>query len=332
MRVAILGAGTMGSIYANNLSKMNSVTVAGVCDIQLDRAQAAAEACRSTPYTCYEVMMAEQNPDVICICLPTYLHKQMVIETAARKKHVICEKPIALTIEDANEMIQACRENEVKLFIGHVLRLFPSYRSMQQQIHFGKIGNIKMAHAKRMGAYPQGWDNWYGDVNKSGGVITDLMIHDIDYMRWVFGEVKSVYATCVNWAESLQQYVNATLTMENGGLVNLTGYWGYPGEFKTEVEFAGDQGIIRANDSKARSLQIIKQTDEQDSQQGVAVPSSPAFNDPYYEELAFFLKCITEDVEPFVTAEDGVKALTIALAIHQSIELHKPIEVEGVNL
>jgi len=326
LKLSIIGAGTMGTTCARNAAKLANVQAAGVCDLIKERAERCAELCGTTAYTDIDEMIAKEQPEVAVVCLPTYLHKNAVLKLAEHGIHVICEKPIAMNEDDAREMQEACVKHGVRFFIGHVVRFFPNYRDALARVRRGEIGEPGIAHLKRYSAYPTGYDGWYRDQGKSGGVIVDLMIHDIDFARALFGEVKSVYAS-INRSESMD-YAQVTMEFTNGRIANLTGYWGYPGPFTTQYEIAGDQGIIQFDSNDVRSLDVKLQKQGTEAGASVPVPSSPANHDPYYYELKHFLECITTGSEPIVTAEDARKALAVALAAEQSAKLRKPVELE----
>jgi UDP-N-acetylglucosamine 3-dehydrogenase len=324
MRVCIAGCGTMGTVYADNLCKMEGVQLAGVFDREVEKSEIFSNRYRTSGFISFEEMMKQVDPDVVCITMPTFLHKEYVIKAAEWRKHVICEKPIAMNLSEAKEMVQACKQNQVRLFIGHVVRFFPEYAALKQEIESGVIGEIGVAHAKRVGPHP-GAARWYGDSVKSGGVIMDLMIHDIDFMRWSIGEVKSVYT--LNKKTGDMDYASVTLRFHNGAIANLVGFWGYPGAFSTSVEIAGKKGMLRWDSDQAKSLVITKKEKAIKTSSGAVVPQCPAKHDPFYYEVLHFLDCLQNGTTPIVTAEDACKALEIVYAAMESSETGQPIQL-----
>ncbi|WP_054957645.1 Gfo/Idh/MocA family protein [Paenibacillus dakarensis] len=331
MKIAIIGCGTMGMIYARNLATMPDVQVCGVADLIQGRADRAAQASGATAYTDWEEMIKQEQPEIVAVCLPTYLHKTFVLNLAERGLHVICEKPAALTLEDATEMETVCREKGVRLFIGHVVRFFPNYRDAYKNAKSGRIGEAKMAHFKRFGSYPKGVDMWYHDRTKSGGVIMDLMIHDIDFSSWLFGDVESVYASITKPSSSEMEYAQVTMKFVNGAIANLTGFWGYPGEFTTQFEISGTDGIIRFDSNQVQSLDVKRVHESTGESSAVQVPSSPMVHDAYYHELQHFIDCIRDGSEPIVSAADACRAVEIALACEQSAKTGQPVRIGGIT-
>src|SRR5690606_34833090 len=182
-------------------------------------------------YASYADMLEQSGCEVVSITAPSNAHKALAIEAAKAGKHVICEKPIALTLEDAAEMIEICAEHGVRLFVGHVVRYFPEFMRIKSKIGEGLIGRPGVAHARRASMNPGDTRPWSKDDAQSGGVVLNLMIHDLDFLRWALGEVHSVCGRRVVHGEV--DYATATLRFESGAVANVEGYWGYPGSFYT---------------------------------------------------------------------------------------------------
>ncbi|ANE45320.1 oxidoreductase [Paenibacillus swuensis] len=316
MKVAVVGCGGMGSIHAHSYAKMPAVKLVGVCDIRMEMAEELAGETGTTAFGSLEAMITAVDPDVVSITLPSYLHKDYVCKAADFGKHIICEKPLALTSNDAEEISRYCEHKGVQLYVGHVVRFFPEYVRMKQEIDAGRVGRVGVAHARRVGEHPGNKSLWFKEMEKSGGVILDLMVHDIDYMRWTLGEVKSVY--CLNHRDEKMDYALVTLVFHNGTIANLEGFWGYPGSFRTSAEFAGSKGIIQNDSMASQSLHIRKASVNFDRSKFAEVPQSPGYKSPYDLELAHFLACIQEQQEPRVTAKDACQAVRIAEAALES--------------
>ncbi|WP_028547289.1 Gfo/Idh/MocA family protein [Paenibacillus sp. UNC451MF] len=329
MKAVVLGCGIMGRTHARNWSSVPGVQLAAVCDIDKELADKVAGSNGTKSYTSFEDMLAAEHPDIVSICVPTYLHKHFVLQAAQAGVHIVCEKPIAPSLEDAEEMIAACRLSGVRLFIAHVVRFFPSYKDLAAKVRAGVIGEPGVMHTKRIGGHPGRSKAWYYDEEKSGGVILDLLIHDIDYMRSVFGEIDSVFAM-KRTSEALD-YALVTLRFKNGAIANLEGHWGYPGPFTTAVEFAGTKGVLRFHSDDAVSLKIQTSRQPSEERPRVAVPKSPAYHDPYYYELEHFAECILKGTEPIVSTEDAYKAMEIAFAAIASAQSGQPIRMDGLK-
>ncbi|UQZ86122.1 1,5-anhydro-D-fructose reductase [Paenibacillus konkukensis] len=326
MKAAVLGCGIMGKTHARNWPSVPGVRLVGVCDADRPTAEKVAAENGTRAYASLEEMLEAERPDVLSVCLPTYLHKPYVLQAAGAGVHVVCEKPIAPTLEDAEDIIAGCRSHGVRLFIAQVVRFFPSYRDLAAKVRAGAIGEPGVMHTKRIGGHPGQAKAWYYDREKSGGVILDLLIHDIDYMRSVFGEVETVFA--LNRVTEETDYALVTLRFKQGAIANLEGHWGYPGPFTTAAEFAGTKGVLRFHSDDAVSLRVHAFRKSAEDGPKVAVPKSPAYHDPYYYELEHFAQCIRSGEEPLVTAEDAYRAMEIGHAAIASAKSGQPVRMD----
>ncbi|MFM9278223.1 Gfo/Idh/MocA family protein [Paenibacillus jiagnxiensis] len=325
IKVLLIGAGTMGSTHAQAYEQMEGVQVAGVVDIQAERAQSLADEVHARAFASYEeAISALDDVDVVDVCLPTYLHKRYVLQAAQAGKHVICEKPLARHLADAEEMIAVCKQHGVKLFVGHVLRFFPEYAQARTVIEAGDLGEIGVVRTSRGGTFPRAWNNWYADYSLSGGLTLDMIIHDFDYLRWCFGEVDRVYAKSLRGRVYGQiDYALVTLRFQSGVIAHVEGTWAHE-SFAMSFEIAGKNGVLQFDSARDNPVTAVSRNGVQ-GRPGVAVPESPLREGTYYRELKHFMDCIATGNEPQITAEDGLEALRISLAALESMETGKPV-------
>lgn len=326
MKAAIIGVGTMGRKYADCFKRMKGVTLAGALAASMESAEKFASDYGGRGFVHFDELMQETDPDVVCITLPTYLHKEFVLKAATYRKPIICEKPIALSVEDAAEMISVCERLRTPLYIGHVVRFFPEYAALHQTIRSGEVGKALMAHTKRAAPYPVTKSGWYDDDAKSGGIIMDLLIHDMDMLRWIIGEVTSAFAM-VRRTGSLQ-HAFVTLRFATGAAAHLEGIWGYPRPFTTSFEVVGDRGIVSFDSPSAEPIRLIKHRSHlYNGQEGKVElpPAGSAEHDPYYRQLQHFFDCIRFGTKPIVTAQDAARAVDIAQKAIRSAEIGLPI-------
>lgn len=318
INVLVIGAGTMGRTHAEAYAAMEGVRLAGIADADSAAAEKAALQFGTSGFASYEEAKAALVAiDVVDICLPTFLHREFTLKAANDGKHVICEKPLAGSLEDARYMIDYCASKGVRLFVGHVVRFFPEYEKAKRLMEQSAIGEVAVAKASRTSSFPRAWNNWYADSRKSGGVLMDLSIHDFDYLRWCFGEVERVFAKSTpasSYAEG--GYALTTLTFRSGLIAHVEGSWSHQ-KFTTSFEFAGTEGIIDYNSGKDNPILSFTRTGGE-AAGGVAMPESTQLETPYYRELAHFLSCIRTGEEPIVTADDAYQALAISLAAIES--------------
>ncbi len=322
-KTLVIGAGTMGTVHAQAYQKLTNAEVVGVVDINYSKAKKLADEVGAKAFCTYEEAAASIGKiDVVSVCLPTPLHKEFLMKAADQGSHLICEKPLARTLTDAKEMIAYCKEKDVKLFVGHVVRFFPEYIRTKQLLDMDKIGTPAVVRTTRGGGFPSASNDWYADFNSSGGLVLDMIIHDFDYLRWCFGEVERVYAkSSKGRVYSRVEYALVTLRFKSGVIAHVEGTWAHQ-NFTTKFEIAGTNGVIEFDSSK---VQPVVTSQNSSSAGGVAVPESPLKDNPYYMELQHFLHCIEQEEQPIVTAEDALKAMEISLAALESIATGKPV-------
>jgi predicted dehydrogenase len=322
MRVGIIGTGTMGEVHTAAW-KAVGVELAGCSSSNSAQADGFAKRHNIRSFASYPELIA--NVDIIDIFTPTTSHKPLVLAAANAGKHVICEKPIALTVEDGQAMIEACRE--VRFFIGLVLRFFPQYRSAKQLVATGRIGKPGVLRLKRVSYVPQNPDAWYFNDALSGGMVVDLMIHDFDYVRWLAGEVERVFALKTQAGSGSAQYVQAVLRLKNGAIALIEGGWAYPpGVFRTGFDLSGTGGLIEWSSDQSSPL-IPFFPPKMEETASVGLPTSGLADDPFAAELRHAYECIQSGAPFEVTPEDALEALRISLAVKKSVETGKPVNL-----
>ncbi|MFC4619534.1 Gfo/Idh/MocA family protein [Camelliibacillus cellulosilyticus] len=330
LKVAVIGLGTMGKVHTNMWSNIPQAELVAVHSLDVEKMKAVAARYGAAPVQQIEELLAS-DVDVVDICLPTYLHKPYIIKAAEAGKHVISEKPLGLNAREAESIIQVCEKYGVSLFVAQVVRFFPEYAAVKEQIADGRIGKPGVVRLSRGGAAPIGWENWYADDAKSGGLILDSMIHDFDWLRWTFGDVKRVMARCVSQSstDGHRAYALVTLRMEDGTIGHVEGTWAHQ-TFKTSFEIAGDQGMLAYDSQESAPLEVSLHSDENGAvKAGVSVPESPLNESPYQRELAHFADCLLTGKTPIVTAYDALKAVEISEAAIASAMSGRPVELEN---
>ncbi len=325
MKIGIVGTGFMGTTHAAGWAETEA-EIAGFVSKSTANAQTLAEQYNTKLYPDFDTMLGEV--DVVDICTPTHLHHDMVLRAAAAGKHIVCEKPLARTVEQAQDMLAACKNAGVKLFVAHVVRFFPEYAQAKAIATSGEMGQPAVIRLKRGTFQPKkATDNWFVDIEKSGGMIMDLMIHDFDYARWVGGEVESVFAKNIgnSHPDAPVDFGLAILTHRNGAISHVEGSWAYPPPlFRTRLEIAGSDGWLEADSDKMAAIGLHlhqSQTDAPD----VPLPSSPLSESPYATQLKAFYEALVNDTPVPVTAEDGLAAVQIAAAAIESAQTGRAV-------
>jgi len=323
MRVGIAGTGTMGAVHA---AAWRTAGAELVCCTSAHPSQSAALAQQYgiIAFGSYQELI--NHVDIVDICTPTHLHKVMAIQAARAGKHVICEKPVALTLPDAQAMIDACAAGGVRLFVGMVVRFFPQYRAAKELVVQGRIGQLGVLRLKRMAYQPmKSVDNWYTDESRSGGIVLDLMIHDFDYARFVAGDVERIFARGNQGTSGPVRYVQAVIRFRSGALALVEGGWAYPpGLFRTGFDISGTDGLIEWNSDQPLPIQTHF-PQARNKAESVGLPVVALSEDPYVFEIRHAYEAISTGSPFEVTAVDALEALRISLAVRGSLVTGKPV-------
>lgn len=327
LRALIIGGGAMARTHAEIYTQLADASVVGVVDPDVRGRQLAADLHVSYSESLNEVDWTAF--DVAHVCAPTPWHREMVVEIAKNHKHILCEKPIARTLADAEAMIVACEQSGVRLMIGHCVRYFPEYRRAKELVDSGQIGRVAIARLFRGGSFPptDTWQDWYANRYWSGGVCVDLMVHDFDFLRWLFGPVARVFAKSTYGESNRIELTLATLRFHSGVIAHVTGSWAHTG-FGTRFELAGSLGLLEHDSFKAGTV-FHEATVPQafDVTQGIQAPRTHAHKSPYRLEIEDFLDAIVHDRPFYVTAHDALEALRIGLAAEQSALTGMPVDL-----
>ncbi len=331
MKVGIVGAGSMGQTHAAGWAETGA-TIAGFVSKTQANAQPLATHYRTTTYPDLETMLREV--DVVDICTPTHLHHAQVLQAAAAGKDIICEKPLARTVEQAQEMIAACNAAGIKLLVAHVVRFFQEYARAKTLVDAGEIGQPAVLRLTRGTFRPKKEGcNWFTDFEKSGGMMLDLMIHDFDYARWVAGEVESVFAKNVANAhpDAPGDHALVILKHRGGAISHVEGSWAYPPPlFRTRFEIAGSNGWLEFDSDKSAAIRLHLQTPQPDAPD-VPQPGSPLSESPYTTQIKAFCNALLNNAPLPVTAQDGLAALQIALAAIESAQTGAAVNLAEIE-
>ncbi|WP_457637661.1 Gfo/Idh/MocA family protein [Oceanithermus sp.] len=322
MKVGIAGLGTMGRVHAEAYRRMGANLVA-VYDANPDRLAGFAAEFDVEAAASYELLL--RQVDVVDVCTPTFTHLEMAETAFALGVDVILEKPLALTVEQGEQIIRAAREAGRRLFVAMVVRFFPQYRRAAELVRAGELGRVSVVRLKRVGFLPAA--GWFRDPEKSGGMPVDLMIHDLDYARWLLGEPVSVMARrSPALSGQALEHVQALLAFPGGEMALVEGGWAYPpGYFRTGFDIAGDKGLIEWSSDQPEPLRTLFPKDEPPPALGL--PMAGLEEDPYELELRHALAAL-ESGGPFeVTPEDALAALKLALAVRESAASGRVVEV-----
>lgn len=324
MNIAIIGCSGMGRVHAEALR--NAGLRVEVCADKLkENAESLAKAHGARATTDAKVAIRDKRVDAVLIATPTPFHLEYIKLAAAAGKPIFCEKPFCRTVAECQEAIAVARKAGVKLFVGHVVRYFHEFEAMKAQIAAGKIGTPGFVKIYRGGIFPGGPKSWFANYAMSGGVTLDCMIHDLDWVRYVFGEPQRIFCKALmrNKPAPLD-YSHVTLRMKSGLIATVIGTWAQPSGFQVKAEICGSGGMI-TYDSHDAPMQA--QMREASAGPSMIVPASPVSESPYQREWEDFAAWIIEDRAPRVLPEDGLHAVRMAEAALESSRTGKPVRL-----
>ena len=330
-KIAIIGTGFVGSVHAQASMNSKILELAAICDINEKAGKELAEKHGCAYFSDAEKMLSEVNVDIVDICVPTFLHKQYVLLAAKHGKHIVCEKPITLTLEDMDEILNAVKEAGVRFMVAQVIRFWPEYVAIKKMYDNGDFGEIKMVYANRLAQHPN-WAQWQNDPKKSGGGLFDLHLHDIDAVSFMFGPVERVYAVGWRSQSGCIDHVISTLSFRNGVRAVVEGAYdmteNYPftmsfrlvGETKT-AEYSMTAGFNLEDIASSRRDLYVFENGKSPVKEDVN-----ADEDAYQTELDYFAQCVENGEAPAViTPEQSREVIRIMLAIQESIETGRAI-------
>jgi UDP-N-acetylglucosamine 3-dehydrogenase len=328
VRFAVAGAGGMGGTHARNLAGSPEAEVTWVVDLDLPRAEGLVADIGGRATASLEEACAADNVDAVLVALPTAAHR-IGVETAARhRKHVFCEKPIARTGEDAEAMVKACEDAGVTFMVGHVVRFFSEYMRIKEILDADTLGRIAMVRASRVNPPVMERSPWFADIEKNGGVVLDLMIHELDTVRWYFGEVERLYAHGLSYTEwhTKRDYSVASLRFRNGVIAHLEASFAHS-SWRTSIEIAGQHGLLRhsGDDSATVTFEPTTNIDFTTGVRSAPVRFRPTNQPPHLRELLHFIDCLRTGAPVSVDGREGAKALTLANAVLDSMRTGKPV-------
>ncbi len=324
VRIGLLGAGFMGGTHAAAYSELPDAQLVAVADANQGLADALATKHGARAVYDIDALLNDPGVDAVDICLPTFLHERCVVGAARAGKHLLCEKPIALSLEQVDNMLAAVEKAGVIAMVGQVVRFWPEYVAIQRLLKEGTLGTPRAAHAVRLSA-PPAWGNWFKDPKLSGGAVLDLHVHDLDYVYWLLGMPSSVYAVGLQSPMGAWDHVTTSLSIGDVAAV-VEGSFVMPDGFPFQMLFRllGSEATV---EYRFRVLGQVGERAQAETELRLYRPGKPAetvpaeTGDPYAREIAYYVSCLKAGQQPEVaTLPQARDVLSIALAARQSME------------
>ncbi|MDP2905984.1 MAG: Gfo/Idh/MocA family oxidoreductase [Candidatus Omnitrophota bacterium] len=339
-RVGLIGCGRISKIHTSVYPALSSVELVAVCDIIEDRARSYADKFGCPAYLDYKQMLKSEDIDIIDICTPTHMHARMAIDSAEARKHVVSEKPVAITLPDADRMIEACRKNNVKLFVVKQNRYNPPIVKLKEAVdkeRFGRIfyGKTTVYWQRDQHYYDE--HEWFRTRGMGGGVIINQASHNIDMLCWLMGPVDSVFARI----DTLTHKID---TEDFGlGLVKFkSGAWGiieattcvFPKNLEGSVTILGENGTAKVGGIQMNKIQMWEFKDKNDDENIQGLTQDPP-NVYGYGHKTFFedvLRVLNGENIPYVDGNEGKLSLGLISAMYESAATGKEVKMaEFIN-
>lgn len=345
---AILGCGRIAKRHAELLGtgQIAGARLVAVCDTQGDRADRFGATYNVPAYHSIDELLKRDDIDVVSILTPSGMHAKHTISVAQARKHVVVEKPMALTLDDANAMIEACDANDVRLFVVKQNRFNVPVVKAREALDEGRFGKLVLGTVRVRWCRDQAYydnDSWRGTWAQDGGVLSNQASHHVDMLSWFMGEVESVYArgaTALARIEAEDTAV-ATIKFRNGalGIIEATSA-ARPKDMEGSLSVLGATGAVEIagfSVNKIRTWQFTQPLDadaEVMERFSVNPPNVYGFgHQAYYEHV---VDCFTKGIEALVDGHQGRQSLELIMALYESMasgrEVTLPLNVEHCKL
>ncbi len=333
-RVAFLGCGRISANHFDAIARIEGLSVAAVCDATEERARAAGERCGVPWFTSFERMLAEVPCEVVAIATPSGLHPAHGILAAKAGKHVVCEKPMAITLESADDLVHACDAAGVHLFVVKQNRLNATVQLLKRAVDKGRFGRIFMANTTVRWARPQEYYDqapWRGTWEFDGGAIMNQASHYVDLLQWLMGPVESVVAKTATLARRIEAEDSgaAVMRFRSGalGVLEVT-MLAYPRNLEGSITLLGEKGSAKIGGTAVNRIETwqFAEYDDDDKLVEAANTNPPSVygfgHEPYYRNV---LKVLRGEAAPDTDGRAGRKSLELILGIYESAKTGREV-------
>ncbi len=350
VKIGLVGTGEIGQVHAQAHAATAGTELCLAALVQPDAERRLSEQFAAQLYPSYEALLDDQTVDAVDICLPNDLHRQFAVQALEAGKHVFCEKPMALTLADADAMRDAARRADRFLMVGHVLRFWPEYRRAKEAIEAGAVGRPLAISARRMVsllAGTRGDRGWRHDPQRSGGAVLDMQIHDLDAFCWFFsarphtvfsrglrspdGALSHVF-THLEFPEGRQAFVEASFMMQ-GNPIDI--FFRVLGSERS-IEYTFNPAAFALHDIETQQPPTLGPSlvlyQWKKPPQPLYVPETDSFPLAFRDEVGYFAQCIRSGQPPQIgTGDQARQALEIALASATSCHTGQPVTLSAAD-
>ena len=327
IRVGIVGLGFMGKMHFRCYQALEGVEVAAICDIDptkfentdgttgnIEGAEAPLDFSGIGLFGDFGKMLAEADLDALSITLPTYLHKDHTVKALSAGVHVLCEKPMALSVDDGQTMAATAEQTGKLLQIGHCIRFWPEYAKAKQLVDSGEYGRVRSAMFQRLSLTPGwAWDGWLMDPARSGSAAVDLHIHDSDFVQYLFGMPQAVFSRSSTGPSNDADHI-ATQYVYDNCVVTAEGGWAMSPTFGFEMSFniVLEKATIVYDCTRDPAFKVCPV-------EGDTFTPEVVSGDGYSCEIEHFIRAVrAEDVPKVITPQQSVDSVRLVLAEKES--------------
>ncbi len=345
-RFAIIGCGVIAPWHADAINSIPEAELVAVADVVEEKAKALGEKYRVDWYTDFHKVLEREDVDIVNICTPSGLRRDIAVPAAKAGKHIISEKPLEVTLEKADEIIKTCEERGVKLAVIFQSRFSDAARTVKSALEKGKFGQLVYGEASLKWYRTQeyydsaGWrGTWAMD---GGGALMNQGIHNVDLLQWMMGEVDTIFAYTGLLAHEkieVEDTAIAVLKFKNGALGSIVAMTSaYPG-YARRIEIYGTKGTAVMENGRIK-VWNFKEEDEEDQkikeaisqkEERVATGASSATAGLSYEEhrrqILDFINSLEENRPPLVDGREGRKSIEIILGIYTSARERREVKL-----
>ena len=331
--VAIIGGGFISNIHAQCYKNLG-VKIEAMADINENARKDFAIKYNCKTYQSAEEMLenVSDNIEIVDICAPTYLHEELILLALRYNKHIICEKPLSINLNFVDNIISKLKDSDKYLMSAQVLRFWTEYVRIKEWFEEGVFGNIKLVSAMRLAQHPK--SEWFYNPQKSGGGIFELHIHDIDFLCYLFGNVKEVYANGSKDENESWDFINSSIKFENGISAIAQGVFGitdnYP--FTANIKVIGDKataeyslsagGNLGSDSQQSNTLTLYRKGKE-------PIIENIKTKDAYELELEYFINCVKNNKKPEIVDLDSIrKTIETITCLIKSLESGEIIRIK----
>ena len=344
VKLGLVGTGDIGTLHAQAAAQVDGVDLCIAAGTNPEKAKELAGSVHAQLYESYDALLGDDSVQAVDICVPNHLHREFAAKAFQAGKHVLCEKPIALTLGDADAMIEESEKADKILMVGHLLRFWPEYAKTKEMIENGELREPQVISGRRLVSLllaTTGQQGWRHDPARSGGAVIDLQIHDLDFYCWLFGAPRSVISQGIRSEDGALSHVFTLLDFPGGQKAFIEASFMLKGnplaiDFKllcsdSSLEYAyvpvefelHDLGTKQAREP---SPSLILYRWEEDPKP-IYTPEQDSFPLSLQNEIAYFAQCVREGNPPTKnTPQESRRALKICLAAQESCETGEAVE------